>query len=139
MEGYEFCYAHRPDLAAQRRQDSRKGGLAGGRSRAKGSEMAELKHEAARLYGLVLAGEVAPSVGAVGVQALNLRSRLWESEGRAALAESEIMAAEQLARTRSRIVSIIAAHVKDREVLAAIAADMRREDDAPKELALYRS
>ena len=119
-----------------RKVRARRAGTAGGNGRAKGGEIEALKKQAAQLYNDVRGGKIKPGIGSVLVQALNVQARLWEAERRAALAEADIMTAGQLAKTRSRIVSIITAHVKDREAIKAIAADLRREDDAPKESAL---
>ena len=133
MRGSQWCYVHDPELAQERRRNNRKGGLSGGRGRAKDSEMAALKREAARLYERVLEGEVAPSVGAVGVQTLNLRARLWESERRAALAESEVVTQEQMAEDVQRVAGIITRHVKDKVVLDAIREDLKLADEARRQ------
>lgn len=131
MRGYSTCYSHREDLADERRRNASKGGKRGGRGRgSQNPEVAELKRRASDLYTAVLEGEIPPAVGAVGVQCLNLRSRLWESERRVRLAESTVVTEEQLREEVQRAVEVIQRHVSDPETRRAIGDELRLEDEA---------
>ena len=74
MPGSEWCWAHDPDHAGERRRASR-GGRRGGRGRPV-AELAALRNENAGLRGRLLNGDLAPNVAAVAVQSLNTDARL---------------------------------------------------------------
>jgi len=70
IDGSDYCYAHDPDRAEDRRRNAHKGGKRGGRGR----PSVELVRLQARFEGLaekVLSGEVERGVGAVAGQLLN--------------------------------------------------------------------
>ena len=78
----DYCYAHNPAKAEERRRNASRGG------RAKGNgEISDLKAQLAGLAKGVLDGEVTTPVGAVVNQILNTRVRLLETERR--IRESE--------------------------------------------------
>ena len=70
IEGSQWCHAHHPDHAEDRRRHGAKGGKRGGRGRAS-SELARLQRRFEGLAEAVLAGEVERGVGAVAGQLLN--------------------------------------------------------------------
>jgi hypothetical protein len=73
----EYCFAHDPERAAERRRNAAKAG----RSRPN-RELQSLKEQANRLYGEVRSGAVAARTGAVLVQLTNVQARLLELERR---------------------------------------------------------
>ncbi len=75
MPGSEWCWAHDPDHAGERRRRASRGGRRGGRGRPV-AELAALRNENAGLRGRLLNGDLAPNVAAVAVQSLNTDARL---------------------------------------------------------------
>ncbi len=75
----EYCHAHHPDRAADRRRAASKGGKRGGRGRLS-AEVSEMKGQLSDLYTSVLEGTTEPKVGAVAAQIANVRARLVETE-----------------------------------------------------------
>jgi hypothetical protein len=70
IDGSDYCYAHDPDRAEERRRNAHKGGKRGGRGRPS-AELARLQACFEDLAEKVLAGEVERGVGAVVGQLLN--------------------------------------------------------------------
>ena len=70
IDGSDYCYAHHPDHAEQRRRHGSKGGKRGGRGRPS-AELGRLQERLEELADKVLAGEVERGVGAVAGQLLN--------------------------------------------------------------------
>ena len=70
IEGSEYCYAHDPDRAEERRRNAHKGGKRGGRGRPS-VELARLQARFEDLAEQVLAGDIERGVGAVAGQLLN--------------------------------------------------------------------
>jgi hypothetical protein len=70
IEGSDYCYAHDPDRAEERRRNAHKGGKRGGRGRPS-VELARLQARFEELSDKVLDGEVERGVGAVAGQLLN--------------------------------------------------------------------
>ncbi len=79
ISGSDYCHAHHPERAKQRKRAARKGGQRGGRGRP-GVEIANLKEQLGELYDEVIAGKVEPKVAAVAAQVANVRTRLVETE-----------------------------------------------------------
>ena len=70
IEGSDYCYAHHPDHAEERRRHGARGGKRGGRGRPS-SELARLQARFEELAEKVLSGEVERGIGAVVGQLLN--------------------------------------------------------------------
>ena len=70
IEGSDYCYAHHPDYADDRRRNGARGGKRGGRGRPS-VELARLQARFEDLAEKVLSGEVERAVGAVAGQLLN--------------------------------------------------------------------
>jgi len=79
ITGSDYCHAHHPDRAKQRKRAARKGGQRGGRGRPV-VEIASIKDQLADLYDSVLTGQVEPKVAAVASQIANVCTRLVETE-----------------------------------------------------------
>lgn len=75
MPGSEWCWAHDPDHAEERRRRASRGGKRGGRGRPV-AELAGLRDENADVRGRLLSGDLAPNVASVAVQSLNADARL---------------------------------------------------------------
>src|SRR5215210_924878 len=77
-DGSQWCYAHDPDHAQERRRHGARGGKRGGRGRPV-AELAALRTENAEIRRRLLEGGeegLAPNVAAVAVQSLNADARL---------------------------------------------------------------
>src|SRR5215212_8069129 len=74
-DGSQWCYAHHPDHAQERRRHGARGGKRGGRGRPV-AELAALRSENADIRARLLDDELAPNVAAVAVQSLNADARL---------------------------------------------------------------
>jgi hypothetical protein len=70
IDGSDYCYAHHPDYAEERRRYGSRGGKRGGRGRPS-VELARLQARFEELAEKVLSGEVERGVGAVAGQLLN--------------------------------------------------------------------
>jgi hypothetical protein len=70
IDGSQWCYAHHPDRAKERRRHGSKGGKRGGRGRPI-AELASLRDENAEIRRRLLEGELLPNVAAVAVQSIN--------------------------------------------------------------------
>jgi hypothetical protein len=70
IDGSQWCYAHHPDRAKERRQHGSKGGRRGGRGRPI-AELGALRDENAEIRRRLLEGELLPNVAAVAVQSIN--------------------------------------------------------------------
>lgn len=79
MKGYDTCYGHREDLAAERKRNASKGGRSGGRGRGSG-EIASIKAQLAEMVETVLTGAVSTAPYAVANQILNTQLRAVELE-----------------------------------------------------------
>jgi hypothetical protein len=78
MRGYETCYGHRPDLAAERQRNASRGGKSGGRGRGGSGETAEIRALLKDLTAGVLEHRINTGTAAVVTQLLNARIRLVE-------------------------------------------------------------
>ena len=70
MPGSEWCWAHDPAYAEERRRKARKGGRSGGRGRP-GSDLADLKRDVRVVIEDVLSERISTGVGAVALQGYN--------------------------------------------------------------------
>jgi hypothetical protein len=70
IPGSDYCYAHDPSRAEERRRNASRGGKRGGRGRAS-SELHRLRTRFEELAQKVLDGDVERGVGAVAGQLLN--------------------------------------------------------------------
>jgi hypothetical protein len=70
IDGSDYCYAHDPDRAEERRRNAHKGGKRGGRGRPS-VELARLQGRFEELAEKVLSGDVERGIGAVVGQLLN--------------------------------------------------------------------
>ena len=70
IDGSDYCYAHHPDHAEERRRHGSRGGKRGGRGRPS-VELARLQARFEELVEKVLEGEIERGVGAVVGQLLN--------------------------------------------------------------------
>jgi hypothetical protein len=70
IDGSDYCYAHDPDRAEERRRAAVKGGKRGGRGRPS-AELQRLQARFEELAEKVLRGEIERGVGAVAGQLLN--------------------------------------------------------------------
>ena len=70
IDGSQWCYAHHPDRAKERRRHGSKGGRRGGRGRPI-AELGALRDENAQIRRRLLEGELLPNVAAVAVQSIN--------------------------------------------------------------------
>ena len=70
IDGSQWCYAHHPDRANERRLHGSKGGKRGGRGRPI-TELGALRDENADIRRRLLEGELLPNVAAVAVQSIN--------------------------------------------------------------------
>ena len=70
IDGSQWCYAHHPDRANERRRHGSKGGKRGGRGRPI-AELGSLRDENAQIRRRLLEGELLPNVAAVAVQSIN--------------------------------------------------------------------
>ena len=82
MEGFQWCFSHRPDLAEQRRRNAEKGGRAGGRGRGGVSGVAQVRGEIRGVLSGVLSGTINRSVAAVCFQGFNSLLKAYETERR---------------------------------------------------------
>jgi hypothetical protein len=73
IDGSDYCYAHDPDRAEERRRNAHKGGKRGGRGRPSPAtgELVRLQERFEELASKVLSGEVERGAGAVAAQLLN--------------------------------------------------------------------
>jgi hypothetical protein len=81
MEGYQWCYSHRPDLAEQRKANARAGGKAGGRGR--GTALDDATEARAYTKGLIsrlLKGDVPREIAATAFMGINVLMRVLEQE-----------------------------------------------------------
>ncbi len=74
IDGSQWCYAHHPDRASERRHHGSKGGKRGGRGRPQG-ELSDIKHRLSDLADDVLEGRQDKGVAAVASQVLNVYLR----------------------------------------------------------------
>ncbi len=81
IRGSEWCPAHHPDRAEQRRRAASKGGKRGGRGRPQ-AELSDLKALLSDLTERVLSGDLDTGRAAVANQLLNTRLRAVEVERR---------------------------------------------------------
>jgi hypothetical protein len=70
IDGSQWCYAHHPDRANERRRHGSKGGKRGGRGRPI-AELGALRDENTQIRRRLLEGELLPNVAAVAVQSIN--------------------------------------------------------------------
>ncbi len=70
IDGSQWCYAHHPDRAKERRRHGSKGGRRGGRGRPI-AELGALRDENAQIRRRLVEGELLPNVAAVAVQSIN--------------------------------------------------------------------
>ena len=89
IEGSQWCYAHHPGRAEERRRHGSKGGRRAGRGRPS-VELVRLQARFEELAENVLAGEIERGVGAVAGQLLN-GARACVRDGLAAREQEEIL------------------------------------------------
>jgi hypothetical protein len=89
IEGPQWCYAHHPGRAEERRRHGSKGGRRAGRGRPS-VELARLQARFEELAEKVLAGEIERGVGAVAGQLLN-GARACVRDGLAAREQEELL------------------------------------------------
>ena len=82
IDGYDYCYAHSPERAEERRRWTSKGGRHGGRGRGSSGELAETKDQLQDLTERLLAGKLDQKAAAVCGQLLNMKLRALEQERR---------------------------------------------------------
>ena len=70
IDDSQWCYAHHPDHAQERRRHGSKGGKRGGRGRPV-AELGALRDENHDIRRRLLEGELLPGVAAVAIQSLN--------------------------------------------------------------------
>jgi len=70
IDGSQWCYAHHPNRANERRRHGSKGGKRGDRGRPI-AELGSLRNENAEIRRRLLEGELLPNVAAVAVQSVN--------------------------------------------------------------------
>lgn len=86
IDGSEWCHAHHPDRAEQRKRAASRGGKRGGRGRGSG-EIDGIKTLLSNLADRVLAGELETGRAAVANQLINTRLRAVEVERKVREAE----------------------------------------------------
>lgn len=79
IDDSDYCYAHHPDRASERRRHGSKGGKRGGRGRPQ-AELSGLKAQLEDLTEQVLSGELPTGPAAVANQLINTRLRAIEQE-----------------------------------------------------------
>ena len=89
IDGSQWCYAHHPGRAEERRRHGSKGGRRAGRGRPS-VELARLQGRFEELAEQVLAGEIERGVGAVAGQLLN-GARACVRDGLAAREQEELL------------------------------------------------
>ena len=89
IDGSQWCHAHHPDRADERRRHGSKGGKRGGRGRPS-AELARLQRRFEELAEGVLSGEVERGVGAVAGQLLN-GARACVRDGLAAREQEDLV------------------------------------------------
>jgi hypothetical protein len=82
IDGSDYCYAHSPDYAEERRRWTSKGGQRGGRWRGSSGELVGIKAQLQDLTDRVLAGKLNRADAAVCGQLLNVKLRALELERR---------------------------------------------------------
>ena len=86
--GAEYCYAHDPARAEERKRNARRGGSAGGNGRPSGLlETTEAKRWVRGLVAQLLRGEVERDVATAAFQGINVLARLIELENKLKLTE----------------------------------------------------
>jgi hypothetical protein len=80
IDGSDYCYAHDPDRAEERRRNAHKGGKAGGNGRAGLSELTAIKRAIRATIDAALAGEVERGIAAVAFQGFNALLKAVETE-----------------------------------------------------------
>jgi hypothetical protein len=80
MEGYQWCYSHRPDLAQERRRNARRGGKTGGRGRGGLDETAQAKTWIKGLVVKLIKGEAERDTATAAFMGLNVLARYIEVE-----------------------------------------------------------
>ncbi|MDP9484942.1 MAG: hypothetical protein M3Q49_03945 [Actinomycetota bacterium] len=103
MRGYAHCYGHRSDLADQRRRNASRGGRTGGRGRAAGGELADLKRDIRGVIDSVLSGELKTGAAAVSLQGYNSLLRACEIQRRTADLGDLMTRLEELERRAERL------------------------------------
>jgi hypothetical protein len=82
MEGYQWCYSHRPDLAEERKRNARRGGQTGGRGRGARGEIDTAKSYVKGLVSQLIKGEVDRGLAQAAFAGLHVLARLIELERR---------------------------------------------------------
>ncbi len=120
MEGYSYCYGHRPDLASERRRNASTGGKRGGRGRPQ-TEIAALKQQIRGVIQGVLAGEIPQGPGAVALQGCNALLRAHEQERREEVGH---LTPEDLSKLLAQVVEVVRRHVPEPERFRAFSEDI---------------
>ncbi len=82
MEGYQWCYGHHPDKAAERKANAKRGGRTGGRGRAGPADLHQIRRELRAVLNGVLRGEIKPGVGSTLFTGFGVLLRALETERR---------------------------------------------------------
>ena len=82
MEGYQWCYSHRPDLAEKRKRNAKKGGRTGGRGRSSLAETEQAKKYIKGLVSQLHKGQVRREIANSCFTGLNVLARYVELERR---------------------------------------------------------
>ena len=82
MEGHQWCYGHRPDLAEQRKRNAQKGGRAGGRGRGSLLETEQAKRHVKSLVGKLIREDVQHDIATAAFMGINTLMRILEQERR---------------------------------------------------------
>ncbi|MDP9480005.1 MAG: hypothetical protein M3R38_30800 [Actinomycetota bacterium] len=120
MEGYSYCYGHRPDLATERRRNASTGGRIGGRGRPQ-TETNALKKEIRSVIGGVLSGEIPQGQGAVALQGYNSLLRAQEQERRLEVGH---ITPEDLSKLLAQVVEVVRRHVPEHERFRAFSEEI---------------
>ena len=101
IDGSDYCYAHHPDHADERRRHGSKGGKRGGRGRPQG-ETHGIKELLEDLTERVLTGDLPTGPAAVANQLINTRLRAVELERKVKETEELEARIEALERAQER-------------------------------------
>ncbi len=80
MDGYQWCYSHRPDLADERKRNASRGGRTGGRGRSGGDEVVEAKKYTRGIIAKLLRGEIGRGDATAAFMGINTLARLIDLE-----------------------------------------------------------
>lgn len=122
MDGWEHCYAHRSDLAGERRRNAARGGKSGGRGRPQ-TETAALKKEIKDVIDGVLDGSIPQGQGAVALQGANALLRVHEFERRGE-EHGRNITPQELSEQVRMVLELVQRHVPEPERFERFARDV---------------